>query len=134
MDMVIDAMTKRCAKEERTLDPALKEQAEALAESRYRSWEWNWGQSPRFTEKRRHRFSWGRLECLLEVRNGVISGCRLFGDFFSLRDIRELETLLTGKRADAPSLRLALDSVPVETWFSGAAREELLAFLCGEPV
>lgn len=134
MNMVIDAMTKRCAQEERSLDPVLKEQAEALADSRYRSWEWNWGQSPRFTEKRRHRFSWGRLECLLEVRNGVICGCRLFGDFFSLRDIRELEALLTGKRADASSLRLELEAVPVETWFSGANREELLAFLCGDPV
>ena len=68
------------------------------------------------------------------MRNGVICGCRLFGDFFSLRDIRELEALLTGKRADASSLRLELEAVPVETWFSGANREELLAFLCGDPV
>ena len=68
------------------------------------------------------------------MRNGVISGCRLFGDFFSLRDIRELESLLTGKRADAISLRRALDGVPVESWFSGAEREELLAFLCGDPM
>lgn len=132
MDMVISAMTRRCAREERTLDPGLREQAEALAESRYRSWEWNWGQSPRFTEKRRHRFPWGRLECLLEVRNGVISGCRLFGDFFSLRDIRELEARLTGLRADAVSLRQALADIPVESWFSGAEREDLLSFLCGE--
>ena len=134
MDMVIEAMTRRCADEERTLDPALREQAEALANARYRRWEWNWGQSPRFTEKRRHRFGWGRLECLLDVRNGVISGCRLFGDFFALRDIRELETILTGKRADAPSLRRALADVPVESWFSGARREELLDMLCGDPV
>lgn len=132
MTMVIDAMTRRCAPEMRTLPPELRQKAEALAQSRYRSWEWNWGRSPRFTEKRRRRFAWGRLECLLEVRNGVIDGCRLFGDFFSLRDIRELEHLLSGKRADAASLRAALADVPVESWFSGAQREELLAFLCGE--
>ena len=132
MDMVISAMTRRCAEEERSLDPKLKEQAEALAESRYRSWEWNWGHSPRFTEKRRHRFSWGRLECLLEVRSGIISGCRMFGDFFSLRDISELEKILTGKRADAVSLRRSLSDIPVESWFSGAGREELINFLCGD--
>lgn len=132
MDMVISAMTRRCAQEERPLAPHLREKAEELAASRYRSWEWNWGQSPRFTEKRRHRFSWGRLECLLEVRNGVIASCRLFGDFFSLRDIRELEAALAGLRADAASLRQALSDVPVESWFSGAEREPLLAFLCGD--
>lgn len=132
MSMVIDAMTRRCAREERPLAPHLREKAEELAASRYRSWEWNWGQSPRFTEKRRHRFSWGRLECLLDVRNGIISDCRLFGDFFSMRDIKELEAALTGLRADAISLRKALACIPVESWFSGADREELLSFLCGE--
>lgn len=132
MTMVIDAMTRRCAPEERSLDPALREKAEALARSRYRSWEWNWGRSPRFTEKRRRRFDWGRLECLLNVRNGVIDGCRLFGDFFALRDIRELEALLVGQRADPSSLRAALADAPVESWFSGARRDELLAFLCGD--
>lgn len=131
MNMVIEAMTRRCADEERTLSPKLREKAEALAASRYRSWEWNWGQSPRFTEKRRHRFSWGRLECLLEVRGGVISGCRLFGDFFALRDIRELEQALTGLRSDSASLAASLESIPVESWFSGAEREELLHFFCG---
>ena len=131
MNMVIEAMTRLCADEERTLSPELREKAEALAASRYRSWEWNWGQSPRFTEKRRHRFSWGRLECLLEVRGGVISGCRLFGDFFALRDIRELEQALTGLRSDSASLAASLESIPVESWFSGAEREELLHFFCG---
>ena len=130
--LVDNAMTRRRAQEERTLSPELREKAEALAELRYRSWDWNWGQSPRFTEKRRHRFSWGRLEYLLEVRNGVISGCRLFGDFFSLRDIRELEATLTGLRADAESLRKALADIPVESWFAGAEREELLSFFCGD--
>lgn len=132
MDMVIGAMIRRCAKGEYRLPPELLKKAGELADSRYRSWEWNWGKSPRFTEKRSHRFSWGRLECLLEVRNGIISGCRLFGDFFSLRDIRDLETLLTGLRADAVSLRSALKDVPVESWFSGAEHDDLLNFLCGE--
>ena len=132
MDLIIQSMTKYCANEERMLPPDLAAKAEALAASRYRSWEWNWGQSPRFTEKRRRRFAWGRLECLLEVREGCIAGCRLFGDFFAGGDITELEKIFLGLRADAPSLREALQNVPVEKWFSGAEHEELLAFLCGE--
>lgn len=132
MESVVNAMTRRCAQETRPLPSWIRSEAEALADRRYRSWDWNWGQSPRFTEKRRRRFLWGRLECLLDVRGGCISGCRLFGDFFALRDIGELEKLLTGLRADAPSLREALKDVPVESWFSGADHEELIAFLCGE--
>ena len=132
MDRVISAMASRCAEEERLHAPELREKAEALAEAKYRSWEWNWGQSPAFTEKRRRRFSWGRLECLLDVKNGIIAGCRLYGDFFALHDIRELEERLAGQKADHASLRKALDAIPVESWFSGAEREELVSFLCGE--
>ncbi|WP_273524692.1 lipoate--protein ligase [Mailhella massiliensis] len=132
MNMVVNAMAARCAQEERTLAPGLAAKAEALADARYRSWDWNWGHSPRFTEKRRRRFSWGRLECLLEVNEGRITGCRLFGDFFAAGDITELEKLFIGLRSDAPSLRAALENVPVETWFSGAEHDELVNFLCGE--
>lgn len=132
MDRVISAMASRCAEEERLLAPELREKAEALAEAKYRSWEWNWGQSPAFTEKRRRRFSWGKLECLLDVKNGIIAGCRLYGDFFALRDMRELEERLAGQKADHASMRKALNAIPVESWFSGAEREELVSFLCGE--
>lgn len=131
MHMVIDAMTRRCAHGERTLSQELREKAEALAALRYRSWEWNWGHSPRFTEKRRRRFSWGRLECLLDVQGGVIFSCRLFGDFFALRDIHELEQALTGICAGRDSLEAELRHIPVESWFLGAEREELLQFFCG---
>ncbi len=132
MEAVVDAMTRRCAESRRDLPAWIRKEAEALAESRYRSWDWNWGRSPSFTEKRRRRFDWGRLECLLDVRGGIISGCRMFGDFFALKDMAELEKALCGLRADAASMREALKDVPVESWFSGARREELLAFLCGE--
>jgi len=132
MEQIVNAMICRCAQEERELSTELKEKAEALARSRYRTWEWNWGNSPAFTEKRRRRFSWGRLECLLDVRDGIVTGCRLFGDFFPLRDPAELEALLTGLRSDPASMRAALKNEPVETWFSGAERSDLLAFLCGE--
>ena len=132
MQAVIEAMARRCAEGRRELAPELFARAQELADSRYRSWEWNWGQSPRGTELRRRRFPWGRLECTLDIKNGVIASCAIHGDFFPLREPAELEAALTGLRADAPSLRAALASVPVEQWFMGAEREPLLALLCGD--
>jgi len=129
---IVEAMTRRCAEGSMELPPELLARAETLAQEKYRSWEWTWGRSPRFTEKRRHRFSWGRLECMLDVKGGLIVSCQLCGDFFALREVAELEALLVGRRADAPSLRAALDGIPVESWFMGAEREALLDFLCGE--
>lgn len=130
--LVIDAMKKRCARAEGRIPEAVLARAEVLAQEKYRSWDWTWGRSPRFTQKLRRRFPWGRLECLLDVQGGVIRSCRICGDFFALRDVEELEALFSGLKADPASLREALADVPVEHWFAGAERAPLLALLCGE--
>ena len=129
---VMEAMTKHCAEGFWTIPQELLEKAEILAQKKYRNWDWTWGTSPRFSEKRRSRFSWGRLECLLDVEGGVIRSCRLFGDFFALRNVEELEALLVGLKADTASLSEVLQSIPVESWFAGAERAQVLEILCGK--
>lgn len=59
--------------------------AQALADSKYRQWNWNYGASPAFTEKKRERFPWGSVELRRSVRNGKIADCRVYGDFFRPR-------------------------------------------------
>lgn len=130
--LVIQALTHSCADGLWNIPQELLDRAAVLAQEKYRSWDWTWGQSPRFSEKRRRRFPWGRVECLLEVQGGLIRACRIYGDFFALRDVGELEALLTGLRADAPSLRQALSPVPLESWFAGAQRAPLLDLICGD--
>jgi len=129
---VTDALKFRCAEGEGEAAPLMLAQAEELAREKYRSWNWTWGRSPRFTERMSQRFPWGRIECLRSVEGGIIRSCRIFGDFFALRDMAELEGLFLGQRADSASLREACSAIAVESWFVGAERESLLAFLCGE--
>ncbi len=129
---VISAMKQRCASTTMDIKKDILDAAARLATVKYRTWEWNWGNSPRYSEKRRKRFPWGRLELYLLVSHGLIQECRICGDFFALRGIKELEQSLSGQKADAASLRGALSSIPVEEWFVGAERRPLLDFLCGD--
>ncbi|MCH5276870.1 MAG: lipoate--protein ligase [Desulfovibrionaceae bacterium] len=130
MTRVMEAMTRRCASAKSALPPHLAGQVEELAESKYRAWEWNYGKSPEFTERRRQRFPWGALECRFNVKNGIITRCRLYGDFFTLNDIADLEKCLEGVPRAPEALAEALAGVPVEEWFVGARRGPLLDFLC----
>ena len=130
MTRVIDAMARRCATGETALPPRLKAEAEALADAKYRSWDWNYGKSPEFTERRRRRFPWGALECRFNVKNGVITRCSLYGDFFTLGDIADLEKQFEGVPRTPEALTSALAHVPVEQWFVGGERGPLLDFLC----
>ena len=119
-----------CAPESVPLDvpeDALRE-AERLAEETYRTWEWNFGRSPAFSERRRRRFPWGLVDVLLDVRKGVIESCRIHGDFFAAADVRELESRLTGVRDEPQALRQAVRDVDWEACFSGCDPEVMQNF------
>ncbi len=114
------------------LTPELVTAAEHLAQRKYRSWEWNYGRSPFFTERRVRRFPWGRVECLLEVHQGTIRACRIYGDFFAGEDPSGLEEALLGCLARPDMLGARLRTLPLESWFTGCNPAELAAFLSGE--
>lgn len=130
LEAVVAAMARRCADGETSLTPEQDRAATALADAKYRTWDWNYGKSPEFTERRRKRFPFGAVECRLNVKDGKIRACRLFGDFFSLGDITALEASFTGIAPTPAALRAALSTVPVEQWFMGGDREALLQFFC----
>jgi len=132
LERVQAALLNRCARHRVGLSPAQQEAAQRLADSRYRTWEWNYGQSPPYTEKRRQRFPWGAVDCRLEVCRGIIRSCRIFGDFFSVEGVSELEARLTGMANKTQTLRKALENMPLSRYFVGCDPRQMLDFLCGD--
>ncbi|HKB93921.1 MAG TPA: lipoate--protein ligase, partial [Gaiellaceae bacterium] len=80
----------------------------ALAEAKYRTWDWNYGESPPFNLERIRRFPSGEIDVRLNVEDGIITSVRFYGDFFAGRDIAELERGLTGTRYRPDDLAAAL--------------------------
>lgn len=103
--------------------------AAALADSRYRTWEWNYGQSPPANIKREKRFSPGKVEAWLEVTNGHIEDLRFFGDFFSIGEPSAVAAALIGLRYERKALVTALADFDVKAHFGGISQEELLEVL-----
>jgi lipoate-protein ligase A len=98
-----------------------------LEQEKYRSWEWNFGRSPRynFSKKLRTRYG-GVIELVLNVVNGIIDDARFYGDFFAQGDISHLERLLVGKKHDRETVKTVLETCDVNTFFNNVSREELL--------
>lgn len=112
-----------------TLTKDHREAVTALQREKYASWEWNWGASPDFSERKVRRFPWGKVEALLNVRNGVIEQARFFGDFFGQENREELELQLAGCPYREKELRKKLEGFPLERFFRGVEREEFIDFL-----
>ncbi len=80
-----------------------------LMNQKYLTWEWNYGESPNFDIQKSSRFVGGKIDIRLNVKNGIIEDCRIFGDFFGNKDISLLEKNLISSRFEESAIRTLLN-------------------------
>lgn len=100
-----------------------------LTERKYRSWDWNYGESPPFNVQRERRLPIGGFDLRIQVERGWIRGIRIFGDFMSRRDVAELETALVGVRYERQDLAEEVARVDIGDYFTDIGNEDFLALL-----
>lgn len=101
-----------------------------LADERYRSWDWNYGQSPSFNVRKTKRIEGvGTFDVRLNVDGGKIAGMTVYGDFFGVGEAEELADKLVGVRYDETSVRERLEDVDLTYYFGRISREQLLALM-----
>ncbi|UVI28557.1 lipoate--protein ligase [Paenibacillus spongiae] len=100
-----------------------------LAEERYRSWDWNYGRSPKCNIQNIRKFASGIIDARLDVEDGRIAGIRLFGDYFGAHDVDELEQLLIGTRYEEAALRQAIANVDLTRYFGKLTEDEFIGLL-----
>jgi len=100
-----------------------------LRDEKYATWDWNFGQSPGYNMVNNLQTSGGYLEVHLDVQNGIIRQTRIFGDFFNIGDITELEQLLTGIPHNETNLRQKLEQIDLSGYLVNITTDELLRCL-----
>ncbi len=103
---------------------------EALKDEKYSTWDWNFGYSPKYSFSKSKHFDFGNVEVCMNVdSNGIIEDIKIFGDFFSKKDIGELEKQISGHRHEQNELEKLLSSLYISDYISGMTAGELLNFL-----
>ena len=105
------------------------EQVHHLADTVYRTWDWNYGMSPKFNVRRVHRFPIGEIDARIDVQEGRIKTIRIYGDFLGSGDLAGLESRLTGVPYDADQLNGALSGADISGIFGGLDRDGFVKFL-----
>lgn len=100
-----------------------------IADEYYRSWDWNYGQSPDFSIKKEHRFPFGLVEARLMVKNGKMEEVYFYGDFFGSEDTRELENLLTGVDYQKEAIAKKVKDIDLKLFFGPMGTEEFVSLL-----
>jgi lipoate---protein ligase len=102
------------------------EEIHRISEERYKNWDWNYGKSPKFNLQHSRRFPVGQIDIRLEVNKGIIENCKIYGDFFGVGDVADIEQLLIGKRYEKDEIAQALQSVDVKHYFGDITKEDFL--------
>ncbi|ENQ3105614.1 lipoate--protein ligase [Bacillus cereus] len=98
-----------------------------ISEERYRNWDWNYGKSPKFNLQQSHRFPVGQVDVRLEVQKGVVSECKIYGDFFGALDVRDIEERLSGTVFDKEAFAEVLTDVEVPRYFGNITKKDFLS-------
>ncbi|YCI78172.1 lipoate--protein ligase [Bacillus sp. R1-10] len=105
------------------------EKIHEISEDRYQNWEWNYGKSPKFNLQNSHRFPVGSVDIRLEVNRGIIENCKIYGDFFGVGEVADIERKLTGTRYEKEAISRVLDEIDVRHYFGNVTKEEILALI-----
>ena len=105
------------------------ERINAISDKLYRNWDWNYGRSPEFDLVRRKRFTIGSIEAKMNVSEGEIKEIRIFGDFFGLGEISDVENLLRGIKYDKEAIKEAVATIDVKKYFGNIEAEDLIELL-----
>jgi len=102
-------------------------EVENLVESKYETWQWNFGQSPKYNFYNEKKFSCGAIELSIDVEKGIMKHIRIFGDFFGEENIEDIEKALTDKKHVIQELDSVLDNIDIKKYFGNLSKQELLS-------
>lgn len=99
---------------------------EELAEKRYKTWEWNFGYSPKYNFSTKIKANGGNIQYHLEVKNGIIEQAKIFGDYFSMYDTADIEQLLINQQHNRNTIYERLKDVDFGKYFKNVTLEEFV--------
>ena len=99
---------------------------ENLRETKYSTWEWNYGRSPKYTFVGKQKWAGGLLEIRLAVEAGRIADVAIYGDFLSVLPVDAIEEALKGCRMTREDVSAVLDRFSLSGYFGEITRDEIL--------
>lgn len=111
------------------LTPKDWEEVYRIRDERFGNWEWNYGHSPESTIQHAHKFPFGLVEYKVNVEDAKIKTIRIFGDFFGLGDIADVEQALVGVPFDKEAVEKVFNTLDIQKYFGNITAEELSTLL-----
>ncbi|XMB86464.1 lipoate--protein ligase [Mycoplasmatota bacterium WC44] len=104
-------------------------QTQKMIEELYGTFEWNYGKSPKYTYIKEDKYVYGIVKVELDIKEGLVHDAKITGDFFSEKEINELEKALIGSKYILKDVRSKLESLEVSKYIVGASVDDLIKLM-----
>ena len=103
---------------------------EALASEKYRTWDWNYGSSPKYSVIKERRFEGvGGITVCMDVENGIIKDFDIYGDYFGNGDKSNLKEILVGKQLKKDVVEDSLKDICIGDYINKLEKDEFIDLL-----
>lgn len=113
-------------KEKYTLNEDEISKIQELVKTKYGTWEWNYGKSPKASFENEVKFPGGIIEYYIDVKDGYIEKINLHGDFFGVRDISDIENALINTPYNKKSIAKILKNLEFSNYLAGVPLEDFV--------
>lgn len=103
----------------------------ALVNTKFSTWAWNYGESPAFTVEKYGRYEGGGVSFRLNIDNGLIQSVKIFGDFLGTKDIVDVEQALMNTPFESSAVKAKLVQLNLDEYFLKITLENVLSCLFG---
>lgn len=111
--------------DEYVLSDAELSEIQAMRDNQFATWDWTYGKAPEYTIERGVRYPAGKITTYANVENSTIKSVKIFGDFFGVQPVDDIEKMLEGVRYDYKDVLAALKTVDTSQYFSRMTPEEI---------
>lgn len=95
------------------------------ADEQFGNWDWVYGKAPEYTIERNVRYPAGKINTFANVEKSIIKNIKIYGDFFGIKDVQDIEELLVGTRYENKDVLEKLKTIDTAQYFSGMTVEEV---------
>ncbi len=92
---------------------------------RFTTWDWNYGNSPKYKGNQSNKFAGGVVEVFYETKKGVFTGVKFYGDFFSRFDVSDVEEKFIGLTHDEKTVKNLFKNIMLDDYFKNITADEI---------
>lgn len=105
------------------------EKIHEISKEHYQNWEWNYGKSPESNVKHTKKFPAGIIDIRMNINEGRIHDIKIYGDFFGVGDVADIENALRDKRYEEAEVKEALGNFEIKHYFGNIELEDFIGLV-----